>query len=67
MDDFYSTKQRKDWNEPIRRIIQAIDKHTSLYLELRDPWHRDKAEDLRHYLQELKDYITKEEELSREK
>lgn len=55
----WNTDQRKDWNAPIHQILKAIDNHTRLWMETGDSWHEEKANMLRKYLRELKDFIHK--------
>lgn len=55
----WNTDQRKDWNAPIHQILKAIDNHTRLWMETGDSWHEEKANILRQYLRELKDFIHK--------
>ena len=57
----WNTDQRKDWNAPIHQILKAIDNHTRLFMETGDIWHEEKANILRQYLRELKDFIHKSE------
>ncbi len=57
----WSTAIRDPWNAPIHHILKAIDNHVSSFMETGDPWHMDKAEELRLYLHELKSYIHKNE------
>ena len=57
----FNTPQREDWNGPIHKILKAVDNHTKLYLETGDKWHEEKAQILREYVADLKDWIIKEE------
>ena len=57
----WNTDQRKDWNAPIHQILKAIDNHTRLLMETGDTWHEEKANILRQYLRELKDFIHESE------
>jgi hypothetical protein len=41
--------------------LKAIDNHTELFLLHGDPWHADKADELRTYVRELKAWIHEEE------
>ena len=59
----FNTPQREDWNGPIHKILKAVDNHTNLYLKTGDIWHEEKAQILREYVLELKDWIIKEERL----
>jgi hypothetical protein len=57
----WNTPKREPWNAPIHQILKAIDNHTRLWMETGDLWHRDQAEYLRSYVNELKTWIHKEE------
>jgi hypothetical protein len=57
----WNTNQRKDWNAPIHNILKAIDAHNHEYFKTQDPWHLEKAQELREYIKQLKDYILKNE------
>ena len=59
----FDTPQREDWNGPIHKILKAVDNHTRLYLKTGDEWHEKKAQILREYVSDLKDWIHKEEKL----
>ena len=61
----WNNPTREPWNGPIHRILKAVDNHTKLYLETGDKWHEEKAQILRDYVSELKDWII-EEEIKRE-
>ena len=53
----FNTAIRAPWNPVIHQLLKAVDEHTSLYLLHRDPWHLEKAAQIRQYLHELKTYI----------
>lgn len=57
----WNTPKREAWNAPIHQILRAIDEHNRLYFEGRDPWHLEKAAELRRYLHELKTWIHRQE------
>jgi hypothetical protein len=57
----WNTPKRECWNPPIHQILKAIDNHTRLWMETGDYWHEEKANVLRDYLRELKDWIHKQE------
>jgi hypothetical protein len=57
----WNTPKRECWNASIHQILKAIDNHTKLWIETGDYWHEEKAQNLRQYLHELKDYILKNE------
>lgn len=52
---------RERWNEVIRCCLKAVDNHNELYFSTLDPWHLQKAQELRSYVDELKTRIVKEE------
>ena len=57
----WDTPIRSEWNKPIHQILKAIDNHTQEYFKSGNTWHLEKAEILRQYVRELKDFIHKEE------
>ena len=57
----FNTIHRQAWNAPIHQMLKAIDEHIRLYTIEKDPWHLDKAEYLRLYVHELKQYIYQKE------
>ena len=57
----WNTPKREAWNAPIHQILKAIDEHNKLYFAGHDPWHLEKAAQLRQYLHELKAWIHKQE------
>ena len=57
----FDTPIRSRWNAPIHNCLKAIDAHTELFLLHRSPWHAQKAEMLRQYVAELKEWIHEEE------
>lgn len=52
---------REPWNPVIRNILQAIDTHNQLYFKTGNPWHLQKAQELRFYVIELKEWIASNE------
>lgn len=58
----WNTPEREPWNAPIHQILRAIDEHNRMYFLDRDPWHLEKAAELRGYLRELKAWIHRREE-----
>lgn len=57
MPQEWNTSHRKPWNPVIHNLLKAIDEHTREYLLTKDPWHLQKAEQLRVYITELKTWI----------
>jgi hypothetical protein len=57
----FNTAARARWNAPIHQCLKAIDAHTELFLLHRSLWHGQKAEILRQYVAELKEWIHEEE------
>jgi hypothetical protein len=57
----FNTPHREKWNAPIHNILKAIDNHTHEYFKSQDPWHLQKAQELREYVSELKTWIHQEE------
>ena len=58
----FDTDSRKDWNTPIHNLLKAIDNHNREYFKSGNLWHLEKANQLRSYVCELKDWIKKREE-----
>ena len=52
---------REPWNPLIHQCLKAIDRHMEIYRATGSGWHAAKAQDLRWYVAELKDWIHKEE------
>lgn len=61
MSRTFNTSHREKWNAPIHYILKAIDHHNSEYFKSGNSWHLEKAELLRTYLYELKNYIKSQE------
>lgn len=55
----WNTPVREPWNAVIHQGLKAIDNHTHQYLETGNVWHLEKAEFLRKYVLELKQWIHK--------
>jgi len=53
----WNTPIREPWNPVIHQLLKAIDNHTREYFISKDPWHIEKAEQLRLYCHELKTWI----------
>lgn len=62
MSRTFNTEHRQSWNAPIHNILKAIDNHTQEYFKSGDEWHLNKAQELRGYVSELKEWICKTEE-----
>jgi hypothetical protein len=58
----WNTPNREPWNAPIHNILKAIDNHTHEYFKSGNVWHLERAQELREYIKQLKDYILKNEE-----
>jgi hypothetical protein len=48
---------RSPWNPHIHQTLKAIDNHNQEYFKSGNIWHLQKAEMLRTYIYELKDWI----------
>ena len=57
----FNTDVRKPWNPVIHNILKAIDNHSLQFLKTGEPWHEEKAEFLRRYISDLKEWIQSEE------
>jgi hypothetical protein len=53
----WNTPIREPWNPLIKELLNAIDRHERLYRQYGNGWHAAKAQDLRWYVAELKDWI----------
>lgn len=53
----WNTPIREPWNPLIKELLNAIDRHERLYRQDGNGWHAAKAQDLRWYVAELKDWI----------
>ena len=61
----FNTPHRENWNTPIHNILKAIDNHTHEYFKSGDEWHLNKAQELRIYVAELKEWIHLQEKLNK--
>ena len=61
----FNTPHREHWNAPIHNILKAIDNHTHEYFKSGDEWHLNKAQELRIYVAELKEWIHLQEKLNK--
>jgi len=57
----WHTPLREPWNPLIHQCLKAIDRHMALYLETGNGWHAAKAQELRWYVAEVKDWIFEQE------
>lgn len=57
----WNTPRREPWNAPIHNILKAIDEHNRQFFIDNNPWHLEKANQLRQYLHELKTWIHSQE------
>jgi hypothetical protein len=57
----FNTAQREKWNKVIHYCIKAIDNHNMIYFQTKNPWHLEKAKQLRQYIVDLKEMIKREE------
>lgn len=55
------TPVREPWCPLIHQLLQAIDRHNSLWFKTHDPWHLEQAAILRQYVIELKAWIVSHE------
>ena len=53
----WNTPIREPWNPLIKQVLNAIDRHELLYRQTGSGWHAAKAQELRWYISELKDWI----------
>lgn len=45
----------------IHYCIKAIDNHNMMYFQTKNPWHLEKAKELRQYVVDLKEMIKRDE------
>lgn len=57
----WDTPIREPWNPLIKQCLEAIDRHEHLYRSTGNGWHAAKAQELRWYVAELKDWIHRQE------
>lgn len=57
----FDTPIREPWNPIIHQLLRAVDEHNRLYFLHRNPWHLEKAAQLRSYVCQLKTYIHNQE------
>lgn len=57
----WNTPAREPWCPLIHQLLQAIDRHNSLFFTTGELWHLRKAEQLRQYVVELKEWISRHE------
>jgi hypothetical protein len=57
----FNTPHRQEWNAPIHNILKAIDNHNQEFFKTGNHWHLKKADMLRTYLLELKEWIYRKE------
>ena len=57
----FDTPQRENWNSIMHRILKAIDNHNQEYFKTKNSWHLEKAQYLRNYVKELKEWIHRKE------
>ncbi|NBW63599.1 MAG: hypothetical protein EBR33_10815 [Synechococcaceae bacterium WB4_1_0192] len=57
----WNTPTREPWNKLIHEMLQAVDRHNRQLFITGDPWHADKAEQLRQYVRDLKSWIHQQE------
>jgi hypothetical protein len=52
---------REPWNPVIAHQLKAIDNHVACFLTTGEIWHLTKAQELREYVRQLKDWLCKQE------
>lgn len=60
----WDTPVRGPWNALIKQCLDAIDRHEELYRSSGSGWHAAKAQDLRWYVAELKEWIHAQERVT---
>jgi hypothetical protein len=57
----WDTPLRGPWNPVISHLLKAIDNHVACFLTTGEIWHLTKAQELREYVRQLKDWLHKQE------
>jgi len=57
MKEEYHSNLRESWNHIIKACTNAIDTHNSEYFKTANFWHLEEAQNLREYIQRLKQWI----------
>lgn len=57
----WDTPLREPWNPVISHLLKAIDNHVACFLTTGEIWHLAKAQELREYVGQLKDWIAGQE------
>jgi hypothetical protein len=60
----WNTPLREPWNPVIAHQLKAIDTHVTFYWATGDLWHLKKADELRNYVRELKDWLSEQEKIT---
>jgi len=60
----WDTPLREPWNPIIAHQLKAIDRHVACFLATGSTWHLEKAQELRNYVHELKDWLYKQENIN---
>lgn len=60
----WSNSIRDPWNKPIHQMLKSIDNHNEQYFKDGNEWHLEKAQVLRNYISELKDWIQEQEKIN---
>lgn len=58
----FNTPHREAWNGPISQVLKAIDAHNECFWRTGERWHLEKAQELRVYVRELKEWIKSQEQ-----
>jgi hypothetical protein len=58
----FNTPLREPLNPIIHHMLKAVDWHVSAYLRTGDRWHMEQAQAVRGYIQQLKDWVVRQEQ-----
>lgn len=53
----WNTPIRENWNPVIKECLNAIDYHVAFHIETGESWHEERAQILRKYVADLKEWI----------
>jgi hypothetical protein len=59
----FNTPLRAPLNPIISHMLKAVDWHVSMYCRTGEQWHLEKAQFMRIYIRDLKEWIAKQEKL----
>lgn len=58
----FNTPLREPLNPIIHQMLKAVDWHVNAYLRTGDRWHMEQAQVVRTYVQQLKEWVVRQEQ-----